>query len=400
MKYISASEAARRWGVAPRAVQRYCASGKIEGAKKYGRAWMLPEDAERPPDNRKKAEEPPPQPYPGLFLMENLCLDGRSPEEIAAELPDDESRREFFWEFALIQGKTKASMDICGQMPRNTRFRITVLHGRNIAAIRGGRYHALCRSMHALNSLRKEQCASPLALSCIDLAEAVVYASVYAPDHCPRWLQEGDFSHLPEDAKPFALYLYTLYLNGTEQLQRMLGVTEAALAHPSRRGFTVSELYLRIMRVNALVALDRREQARELLAHALETAIPYGLLSPFSEQLATMRGLLEEVARRRFPEAYKQIRKGWKEVFTGWTEIRNRILDTENTKLLTAREYQIALLLVDGKSCKEIAQSMNTTPAGINYSLQIMREKLGVKKSRDIVPFVTWSKEQPHNLRK
>ena len=103
-----------------------------------------------------------------------------------------------------------------------------------------------------------------------------------------------------------------------------------------------------------------------------------------------MRGALEEVARTRFPEAYKQILKGWKEVFSGWTEIHNRILDKENTKLLTAREYQIALFLVDGKSYKEIAESMHISLASVNYSLQMIREKLGVKKSRDLVRFVKW----------
>jgi DNA-binding NarL/FixJ family response regulator len=390
MKYVSVGDAAERWGVDPRAVQRYCAAGKIRGAKKYGRAWMVPDGAERPPDNRKKAGDAPPPLYPGLFLMENLRLDGRSPEEIAAELPDDECRREFFWEFAFLQGKTRASIELSARMPQNSRFRMTVLHGRNIAAIRRGRYDALCRSMDALNELRIEYREFPAALSCIELANAVVYASIYAPYHCPEWLQRGDFSGLPADAKPFALYLYTLYLNSAAQPQRMLGVTEAALAQTPSPGFTVAELYLRIMRVNALMTLDKRDQAREQLVQALEEAVPYGLFSPFSEHLATMRGLLEEVARKRFPEAHKQILKGWKEVFSGWTEIHNRILDTETTKLLTAREYQIALFLVDGRSYKEIADRMNTTLAGINYSLQVIREKLGVKKSRDIVRFVSW----------
>lgn len=391
MKYIAVGEAAERWGVDSRAVQRYCASGKIRGAKKYGRAWMLPDDAERPPDGRKKPAEALPPLYPGLFLMENIRLDGRSADEIAAELPDEEHRHEFFWEFALLQGKTKTSMEICDRIPKNSRFRMTVLHGRNVAAIRRGRYDALRRSMDALKNLRKEQETCPVACSCIDMAEAVVYASVYAADRCPEWLQRGDFSQLPVDARPFALYLYALYLNATGQPRRMLGVTEAALARPSERGFTIPELYLRIMRVNALVALDSREQALELLEHALELAVPYGLFGPFSEQLATMRGALEEVARTRFPEAYKQILKGWKEVFSGWTEIHNRILDKENTKLLTAREYQIALFLVDGKSYKEIADSMHISLASVNYSLQMIREKLGVKKSRDLVRFVKWN---------
>ncbi len=38
---ITTAEAARRLGVSPRWVARLCADGRIEGAKKLGKTWLL-----------------------------------------------------------------------------------------------------------------------------------------------------------------------------------------------------------------------------------------------------------------------------------------------------------------------------------------------------------------------
>ncbi len=50
-------DAAEEWGLTERRVAGLCKEGKIEGAKKEGRSWMIPADAERPADNRVKTGE-------------------------------------------------------------------------------------------------------------------------------------------------------------------------------------------------------------------------------------------------------------------------------------------------------------------------------------------------------
>lgn len=51
-KMMSTKEAARLWGISDRRVSKLCVDGKIEGAKKDGRSWMIPADAEKPVDGR------------------------------------------------------------------------------------------------------------------------------------------------------------------------------------------------------------------------------------------------------------------------------------------------------------------------------------------------------------
>ena len=47
-------EAAMRWEITERQVTSLCKEGKIEGARKEGRSWVMPYDAEKPADNRVK----------------------------------------------------------------------------------------------------------------------------------------------------------------------------------------------------------------------------------------------------------------------------------------------------------------------------------------------------------
>ena len=54
MEYITAAAAAQRWGVSVRLVQRYCAQGRIAGARKFGASWEVPAGAQKPRDPRAK----------------------------------------------------------------------------------------------------------------------------------------------------------------------------------------------------------------------------------------------------------------------------------------------------------------------------------------------------------
>jgi len=53
MEYLTVKEMAERWGISSRMVTIYCKEGRISGAIKKGNLWLLPEDTERPIDNRK-----------------------------------------------------------------------------------------------------------------------------------------------------------------------------------------------------------------------------------------------------------------------------------------------------------------------------------------------------------
>lgn len=57
MRYITASQAAKKWNISQRRVQILCAEDRIEGTFKLGETWAIPENAEKPEDNRKAKKQ-------------------------------------------------------------------------------------------------------------------------------------------------------------------------------------------------------------------------------------------------------------------------------------------------------------------------------------------------------
>ena len=55
MEYMTIKEAAKKWGVSIRRVQTICNDGTIPGVVKFGHAWAIPKDAEKPVDKRIKS---------------------------------------------------------------------------------------------------------------------------------------------------------------------------------------------------------------------------------------------------------------------------------------------------------------------------------------------------------
>lgn len=52
--YMTASQAAEKWSISQRRVQVLCAQKRIQGVFKLGDNWAIPDDAEKPKDNRRK----------------------------------------------------------------------------------------------------------------------------------------------------------------------------------------------------------------------------------------------------------------------------------------------------------------------------------------------------------
>ena len=55
MEYMTATEAAEKWGISSRRVHTLCSEGRIKGATRLGIAWAIPKDAEKPKDARIKS---------------------------------------------------------------------------------------------------------------------------------------------------------------------------------------------------------------------------------------------------------------------------------------------------------------------------------------------------------
>ena len=54
MEYMSCPQAAKKWSISERRVQKLCEENRIPGVSKIGYMWLIPIDAEKPADGRQK----------------------------------------------------------------------------------------------------------------------------------------------------------------------------------------------------------------------------------------------------------------------------------------------------------------------------------------------------------
>lgn len=54
MEYMSCPQAAKKWSISERRVQILCSENRIPGVSKIGYMWLIPIDAEKPVDERRK----------------------------------------------------------------------------------------------------------------------------------------------------------------------------------------------------------------------------------------------------------------------------------------------------------------------------------------------------------
>jgi len=54
VEFLTTKQASELWGITQRRVAIFCETGRIEGAVKAGRTWLMPADTKKPEDARLK----------------------------------------------------------------------------------------------------------------------------------------------------------------------------------------------------------------------------------------------------------------------------------------------------------------------------------------------------------
>lgn len=56
MEYLTTVEMSKRWNISSRRIGVLCTDGRIDGAIKKGKMWLIPVDAKKPLDARFKSK--------------------------------------------------------------------------------------------------------------------------------------------------------------------------------------------------------------------------------------------------------------------------------------------------------------------------------------------------------
>ena len=53
MEFYTSVEMSKVWGISPRRISLLCSQGRVDGAIKKGKTWLMTSDAKKPEDPRK-----------------------------------------------------------------------------------------------------------------------------------------------------------------------------------------------------------------------------------------------------------------------------------------------------------------------------------------------------------
>ena len=354
MNYASSEEMAKKWGIKKRQVQALLANGRIPGAVKYGRFWMIPCGAEKPADLRLHRGLPE-KPAPPSFPSHDMRATQDVFTEISGAAAVGEPSLYSIGGLSYLQGDFEVAKQCYRKAGNDNEAQLRLASIAVAAAVSTGDYAFYLEIENHLKGIIKETGDERVqALS--ELALAAACMCVLLPGMAPEWLKNGDFLRLPEETRAEAAYMRTRYFQSVGDYPSMLAVAQTALPfctysqelfHPG--------VYLKLMCAVAYLSKGRMEEAEKWLLDAMRGSLKLGLITPFAELLPMLGGLVEELLKREYPQYFDAVVAQWENTFSHWIIFRNRFTQDNIVVILSRREYQMAMLFAQGFSMKEIA---------------------------------------------
>ncbi len=397
MGSISVKEAAEKWGVSVRYVQRYCVEGRVAGATKISGAWVIPADAWKPDDLRKlppkaqpqEKESPAPSPTPMPLLNTPWQL-GRCMDAIV-QMEDPASKRIALAEYYYFSGQSAKASDIAETYLTNRDIALRVsacwiYAYANLALDRIPRARqAMAQLQATVASLDENTPPADKALAiCVSTGASVL---LHLP--LPKILSplKKYISLLPAGLKLFVLYVQAHHAYLNQQYGACIGIAETALALESEL-YPIPTIYLHLVAAMGYMSLRRTEQAREHLLEAWKIAQPDDMIEAFGEHHGLLGGLLEAALKKDYPEDFARIIDIVYSFSAGWRKIHNPDTGHNVADDLTTTEFAIAMLAARDWSNKEISAhldiSINTVKMHISSALQ----KLGISQRKELAQFM------------
>lgn len=404
MRFLKIEEIAAKWGISSRAVQLLCKEGKIIGAQRFGRAWMIPEDAVRPVDRRTREgrglseeDQPLPRSTPFLYMTDLYSTPGTADEASLPLVNHNEARVLFEAEVAYARGqvdKVYASANYL--LGRHSGFYAVISAGMLLAQCaiwRGDIEMWRAAKMHISEAPTQNDFDRDIALLAICAVDTMLYNVTDFPD----WFRMGCFEPLHKDAFPaarvyYAKYLYTIgyavatgefLLEGMDGLSLMsiLPLTiEPMVSQAKADNSLICELCLRMSCAAAYHNSGDDEQAIRHIDRAIALALPDKLYGLLSEYCRVMDSLLEQRLSAIDPEAWKEVKALYRIYNEGWSYLSGSVRGKTLATTLSVKEREVAKLAAFGMSNAQIAEKLHMSVSVVKQAIRVTSEKTGMSR--------------------
>ncbi len=403
MEYIKVDEMATRWGISARRLQTLCSEGKIVGATRFGRAWMIPNDAQKPADGRKKAESaqnvdiPMPRKTPFLYMTDLYNTPGCAEKNIEALANNPEAQTLFAAGIAYSRGQIDKVYESANYLLEK--------HSGFYAVLSAGMLLAQCAIWRGdLNMWRKAKIHIAEANAQNDIEREIISLGICAVDSMlydvrdfPDWFKIGCFELLHKDSLPAAKVYYAkfLYATGTGlasktfelegvtgfALMRLLPATiEPMISQAMADSTVIPEIFLRLTCAVIYHYTKNDAQAVRHIDRALTLALPDKLFGILAEYCRTIGSLIEYRLKVLDENAWFEVSRLSKIHMENWSQLGSRVTGRQIIENLTKQNREIARLAAFKLSDAEIASRMNMSLSGVKQAIRIIKQKSGLER--------------------
>lgn len=405
VQYISAKEAAEKWGLTVRRIQDLCKNHAIHGAVRWGRDWMIPADASRPADRRKKLPVSKaatiavlPRKNPAIIFSNIYNVPGTA-DAVANNMTQRPVAAQLFRaQIAFCRGDTRtcrAIVESLHDVPKGHDLQIGcgVVLG-NCAIVEGDAF--LWNKAKA--EIVDAHCHDDRDRMAVDFWIATLECELRETDSFPLWFTQGQFDMLPGDSFPAMRYYYLrfLHLRGSEHAMGHRGtpdsqtkmslfscVAEPLIAQSKKEGALISEAYQRLVAACSYHDLNMDWAAVKHLDAAIDLLLPDKLYMILAEYRRQLDFLMDERLALKDPEAAATVKNLNKRFLTGWTALQKSERGRSITNELTPREREVAKLAAFGLSNQEIANRLNISLNTVKQALRNAMDKTGAQRRTD-----------------
>ncbi len=397
MLYITVAEASEKWGLSLRQVQRLVAVNRVPGARKFGRAWMLPADTEKPADLRREkrlSQSSFSSDLSCVIASTTIPMPENNPDAILEIMKEERLRLLYEGELAYLRGDFQRTMRCFHKTKGDDAVKLRASLIGVAAAISLGNYQAYTEIEAYLKDCVKAGKGGEIS-AVAELALASVAVSVTAPNMAPRWLKEGDFSAFPPQASyPYLIYLRAKYFQCIGNYEAMLAAAQTALTFCAyERGITFPGIYLRVTCAVACHYLKLEDEARCRLLETMRICLPHGFITPFAEHASELGGLVEQCLDQEFSGYRDAVVRQWKRTVGNWILFHNEFTKDNITFILSLREYHLALLVSQRVPYEKIAKQYCISVGRLKNIMLEIYEKLYIAGRDELAKCILLSKK-------
>lgn len=405
MDYLKIDEVAAQWGISPRRLQTLCAQGKIQGATRFGRAWMIPKSTPRPADGRTKAardekrfaDMPMPRKTPFLHLTSLYHTPGCGEKAIEALGNNYEAQTLLAAEIAYSRGQIDKVYDSANYLlEKHSGFYAVLSGGMLLAqcAIWRGDLHMWRKAkIHIAEANAKDDREREI----ITLAICAVDSMLYNVKDFPDWFKIGCFEMLHKDSLPAAKVYYAKYLYATGhgiasktiELEGISGLSlmgllpatiEPMISQAMADNTVIAEIYLRMTCAVTYHFTKNTAQAIRHIDRAIALALPdkfYGILA---EYCRTIGGLLEQRLRLVDEQAWEEVNAMYKRYVENWAKLGSQITGRQVIANLSKQQREVARLAAFKLSDAEIGTRLHMSVSGVKQAIRTIKQKSGLER--------------------